>query len=549
MQFRRWREVLRSDSRTLLTPFALYTALTAVMTWPQLRQLGTHAADHHDVYFNMWRLGWVAHALSSAPADLFEGNIFYPARRTLTLSDAMLVEGVVATPLLWAGVPPVLVHNLLLLGAIVASALAMFVLVRRLTGASGPAFIAGIIFAFVPYRFDHYMHLELQWTIWLPLAFWAVHRTIDSGRVLHGLQAGAFVALQMLSSVYYGIFLSIVLTLVSGLLLLAMKRPRRFAARALLIGGAAAAIVCCLYALPYLATKEEVGGRPGTEIARYSARAWDYLRATPDNTMYGWGEADVSLHERRLFPGALPFMLAIVALLWRPPGDAAFAWVLALAVAFEMSLGVRGYSYSFLSEHVPIFAALRAPARLGIFVVMCLAVLAGYGYAVVRDAVSTRARAILPWLVTGILLMEYRVAPLQLVRYDNSPPSVYSLIAALPPGVIAELPMARPDSRPGPDAFYTYMSTFHWRPIINGYSGFYPETYLPRLRAVRGFPDDNSLQVLRNDGVNYVVVHLSSYEPDERVRLVEALEEQVALRYLGRGRDGIDLTLVYQVEE
>ena len=87
-----------------------------------------------------------------------------------------------------------------------------------------------------------------------------------------------------------------------------------------------------------------------------------------------------------------------------------------------------------------------------------------------------------------MLLVEYRVLPLQLVTYDNSAPKVYSLIATLPRGVIAEFPMPRPESLPGPDAYYTYMSTFHWRPIVNGYSGFYPPAYFARLHEVRNFP-------------------------------------------------------------
>ena len=42
--------------------------------------------------------------------------------------------------------------------------------------------IAGIVFAFVPYRFEHYMHMELQWTMWMPWAFWALHRTLRDRR-------------------------------------------------------------------------------------------------------------------------------------------------------------------------------------------------------------------------------------------------------------------------------------------------------------------------------------------------------------------------------
>ena len=93
----------------------------------------------------------------------------------------MLVEGVVAAPLLWAGVKPVLVHNLLLLGAIAASGIAMAALARYLTGSLGAGVLAGVVFAFAPYRFEHIMHMELQWTMWMPLAFLALHRTFDTG--------------------------------------------------------------------------------------------------------------------------------------------------------------------------------------------------------------------------------------------------------------------------------------------------------------------------------------------------------------------------------
>jgi hypothetical protein len=549
LEWWRRRGAVSSTVQSMLAALALFTALTAVMTWPQVRQLGTHAAHHHDVYFNMWRLTWMAHALGSAPATFFDGNIFYPERRALTFSDAMPLEGFVAAPLLWAGMRRVLVHNVLLLGAIIASAMAMFVLVRRLTASATAGFVAGLIFAFAPYRFEHYMHMELQWALWMPLAFWAVHRTVESGRWLHGLQAGAFVVLQMLSSVYYGIFLGIVLAIGTGLLLVGLRGPRAVrAAGALAAGGALAALVCAVYAQPYLTTKSTVGGRPGAEITRYSARASDYLRATPENTMYGEGEADLGLSERRLFPGLVPIVLAIVGLLLRPPSRIALVYVVALLVAFEMSLGFRGYSYRFLYEHLSIFGGLRAPARFGIVVLMCLAVLAGYGYAALNERLPIAGRRVLAVLIPCALLLEYRVAPLQLVRYDNAAPPIYALLAAQPRGVVAEFPMPTPDSLPGPDAFYSYMSTFHWRPLVNGYSGFYPSSYLRRLVDVRRFPDARSIEVLRRAGVTYVIVHLSFYEAADTGKLLAAIETEGELRYLGHLSDGMGTAVAYRLQ-
>ena len=524
----------------------LFTALTVVMTWPQARYVATHASDHWDVNFNMWRLAWFAHALASAPSTIFDGNIFYPEPNVLTFSDAMVVEGLVAAPLLWAGVRPVLVHNVLLLGAVIVSAAGMVVLVERLTGNRAAAVIGGIIFAFAPYRFDHFMHMELQWTVWVPWALWAVHRTIESGRPLHGLQAGIFVALQMLSSVYYGIFLATLLPLVAGLLLLSLPRSQALRAfRALALGGAAAAIVCSLYALPYLAASRQVGRRPAHEINQFSAQPRDYLVATPDNRIYG--DVFDSPPERRLFPGIVPLLLAIAAVFPRPRTKAVVVYLIAFVAAFDMSLGFHGYVYEFLYAYVPVFGGLRVPARLGIFVIGFLAILAAQGYAALQDAVPPAARRALAVVISCVLLLEYSVSPLQLVRYENTAPPVYEFLARLPPGVVAEFPVPLKNAVPGPDARYIYMSTFHWQKLVNGYSGFYPASYLRRLDGLQSFPDPSSLEILRQTGVSYVVVHLSSYESEQQ-QLVLDLQANPALVVLGRLKDWQGTAMVYRLE-
>jgi hypothetical protein len=523
----------------------LFTALTVVMTWPQARFVATQASDHWDVYFNMWRLGWFAHALASAPSTIFDGNFFYPEPHVVAFSDAMVVEGLVAAPLLWAGVRPVLVHNSLLLGAVIVSAAGMFVLVERLTGNRAAAVIGGIIFAFAPYRFDHYMHMELQWTVWLPWALWAVHRTMESGRLVHGLQAGLFVALQMLSSIYYGVFLATLLPLVAGLLLLSLPRSQALRAfRALALGGAAAAIICSLYALPYLAASRQVGRRPTHEINKFSAQPRDYLVATPDNRIYG--DVFDSPPERRLFPGIVAVLLAIAAVFPRPRTRAAVVYLMAFLAAFEMSLGFNGYMYEFLYAYVPVFAGLRVPARLGIFVIAFLAILAAQGYARLHDAVPPAARRAFAVVTSCVLLLEYSVSPLQLVRYENTAPPVYEFLARLPSGVVTEFPVPLKNAVPGPDARYTYMSTFHWQKLVNGYSGYYPPSYLRRLDGLQSFPDASSLEILRRTGVNYVIVHLSSYESEKQLLL--DLQANPALVVLGRLKDGQGTAIVYRLD-
>jgi hypothetical protein len=529
-----------------LAATSLFTLMTIAMTWPQAAQLATHARDHHDVYFNMWRLAWVAHALTTSPERLFDGNIFYPEPRALTYSDAMIVEGLIATPLLATGVPPVLVHNLLLLGAIISSAAGMFVLARHLTGSASAGLVAGVIFAFVPYRFEHYMHMEMQWTMWMPWAFWAMHRTLEAGGWKYSLLTGLFVSLQMMSSIYYGVFLIVSLGLVTFLLLLAT--PWRAIPRAifwLAPAGIVVAVLCGAYSVPYLETKKDVGGRAEREIILYSARPSSYLVATPDNVLYGRAFASRGRPERRLFPGALAVLLAALGLFLKPERSTAtvIAYLMAMVLAYEMSLGLSGYSYRFLFDHVPLFQGFRAIARLGIFVVFFLAALAAYGYAALVAERGAIAQRLFLGATVGVLLAEYRVRPLHLVPYPNEPPPLYAWLAAQPRGVVAELPA--PDDVPGDDPRTSYLSTFHWQPIVNGYSGFVPQSYLDRIYDLRGFPDNEALARLRRDGVRYIVVHLAEYEKDERTLVVQGLTTHHRLRELGRFGDGRGEAAVY----
>jgi hypothetical protein len=527
---RRWPVLFRVGGATVL-----FAILTAIMTWPQAIVLSTHAVDDQDVFFNLWRLRWFAHALSSH-VSLFDANIFHPERGVLAYSDALLVEGVLGAPLLYAGVPPVLVHNLLLLGAFVVSGVGMFVLARHLTGSTGGAVAAGVIFAFAPYRFAHYIHLELQWAIWSPWAFWGLQRTIETGSIRFGLLTGLCLALQMASSVYYGIFLFVLIPVVAlpQLITLGGRRLARTAG-ALAFGLALAAMAGWFYSRPYAEASARVGTRSIFEVRRFSARPRDYRFATPTNVLYGSPKAAGT--ERQLFPGLLPLLLTVVGLLLARPTIPAIAYLIGLVLAFELSLGVYGELYPFLYEHVGVFQGLRAPSRASIFVLLFLGVLTAQGIAALTSSLSIRTRHAVAIVVCVGLLLEYRVHALPLVPYHNEPPPLYAHLASRAPGIVAEFPMPTTESPVNHEARFGYMSTFHWMPLVNGYSGFYPPSYLGRLERQAPFPDSSSIAALRRDNVRYVIVHDDGYGREERLRIVEE-SMRFGLKWLADYDDG-----------
>src|SRR6266849_7187587 len=275
--------------RSLIYASATLLVLSIMLTWPQAQFLQTKVAAHNDPFLSMWRLGWIAHALRTDPHHLFDANIFYPEQMTLAYSDATLLEGALAAPLLWAKFSPVGVYNVLLLAGIVSSGIGMFVLALHLTRNENAALVSAAVFTLAPYRIEHYMHLELQWTVWIPLALWAVHRAIEDQSFRFGILAGIFLWLQILSCVYYGIFLAIMLAVVAVPLLLTDPRHRR-PGRGLagLVAGAVLLVpLSWHYAQPYLAVSRIVGPRTLADIATYSAQPINYLASPTQNWFWG----------------------------------------------------------------------------------------------------------------------------------------------------------------------------------------------------------------------------------------------------------------------
>jgi hypothetical protein len=95
-----------------------------------------------------------------------------------------------------------------------------------------------------------------------------------------------------------------------------------------------------------------------------------------------------------------------------------------------------------------------------------------------------------------------------------------------PRGVVAEFPAPGPVSEGVPEVYYQYASIFHWQALVNGYSGMYPTTYVQWIDAMKTFPDDASVAVLRERGVTYIVLHERHYAAGEYQRVVRALAQR-----------------------
>lgn len=471
---------------------------------PQLRNM-YGLPDLGDPLFSIWRMGWVHRQLVGDPRPLFDGNIFHPEPLTLAYSDAMLLPSLTAAPLLAADLHPVVVYNVILLSGFLFSGVATYLLVRRLTGSSRAAFIAALIFGFYPYRFEHYSHLELQMTHWMPLGLLALERFADTLRARYALLASLCGVALLYSSMYYGVFF-LIYGLVVATVLLAVRPGQsvRTLGPAVLVVGVGLMTAVPL-ARPYVEAQARRGTRAASEVQSYSARASDYLRANSRSPRWGPRLLDGREVERALFPGATPVVLAAAALI-PPIGAARVAYSAGLLVAFDGSLGLNGLLYPFFYDLMPVVRALRVPARFSIFVGLSLAILAGFGvWRLLSRVEGWKSSVVFAGLAAAVVVDLQPSLPL--VAVWKEPPSVYAAAGTSADVVLAEFPFPTDTRDIARNLPYMYFSVWHGAAMVNGYSGFIPPGYSEFVQGLAGFPNADTLARLRQRGVTHVTVN------------------------------------------
>jgi hypothetical protein len=491
----------------------LFIALTIAMTWPQVSSLSTRVHNSDDPLLSIWRVSWIAHILPRSPLDIFNGNIFYPEKRTLAYTDAVLLQGATGAPLIWSGVSQVTTYNVLLLLSIALSGWAMWRYALHLTGSFPAAVLAGIVFAFVPYRFDHYHHLELQATVFLPLTLLYFDRAIASGSKRDAwLAMGAFVA-QVYSCIYYSIFLATALIPIAALRLWwSAPAARQVFVRAIVPAAIVALVAVSPYAVAYGLNRASLGERLDRDILLYSATLRNYLAAPEGNVIYGPWSRPFGQPERLLFPGVVAVALAIAGL-WRMDRQRVTLLVLGVT-GFIISLGLNSPFYDLLRAVLLPYRGLRAPARASILLYLAIAALAAFGWARLMRDRPRYMTTIATLLVASCLLLEYRTRMTEWLTVPDSPSRVNRWLAAQPRSVVAEVPFAQADALHSIyDGLYMFNSTWHWQPIVNGYSGFFPRTFFELADHTASFPDERSLSYLKSRGVDLIVVHGTLMDP------------------------------------
>jgi hypothetical protein len=232
----------------------------------------------------------------------------------------------------------------------------------------------------------------------------------------------------------------------------------------------------------------------------------------------------------------LPFGLTFLS-----PHSRFYFWMLVLSVLFSFGpvIHINGHQvisgpYVLLYKFIPGFDGLRVPARFIVMVALGLSVFAGFGMKriLVRLSVSW-GKILLTAGIALLILAEYASFPISMlpIEVGEKIPPVYQWLAKQK-GEIVVLELPLPD-KPGDvwkEAERVYFSSYHWKKLVNGYSGYFPPSYDYLYQTgLKGFPSEATLALIKKLNLTYLIIHYDSYDSRDRIRILSALQNYSAV--------------------
>jgi hypothetical protein len=526
---------IQSITRKKWFPLLIYTLLTLGMTYPAIINLSNQVlGNSRDTWIFWWNNWWVKRALTAGGNVYYTKHLFFPQGVELTYHSFSWLNTA-----LWLILEPltgdIAAYNITVLWVFPLAGWGMECLVREMTGSRNAAFIAGLIYAFIPYRFSQYNHPHLMGTQWIPFYTLFFLRAIREGHWQDTSLATLFLVLTAL--VGWNLFIySAIWTawLAVFVWLQGQARVRQSLSVSLIIFLISGVILSPLL-VPMLAGRfgrvDTLGNVP-KGIEQQQTDLIMYL--LPSNIHPLWGEGIDTLYDHLVKPNEprRPVYLGytVMALvgygllrkgvrkrrLWWV--SIAFWWIMALG-AFLKFKGKTYYSiplpYYPLSR-LYVFKLLKMPDRYNLMLSLPLAVIVGYATKDLFGRLGKSLRATALVIISSLILFEYLGVPLEMQTPKIR--SFYRQIAQEQGEFgIVELPI---DFHRTAKKYMLYQ-TVHGHPIVEGHVSRRPAaatTFMeshPLLRSLYQTHEmdlnltdvSRQLRHLRDVGFRYVIIH------------------------------------------
>ena len=580
-----------------------FFVLTVGITWPLITKMNTHVTPGQQPamavpYLNLWTLAWNHQWIHGETDSYWDANLFHPHQKTLAYSEPQFATSVLTAPIVFFGGNTILAYNTALFGFLWGAAMAAYALCWWLLGPLeehsrnqiptkpsssarwSAAVTVGIFYGFHFYMFREIGVLQLLATLFLPLTFLGIHRFFYQHRWSDALLSSIGFIGTWYTCAYYGLFLTVFVPCFAIRL-----GGRDLLCKKVLMKGVITLTLLFVCLMPLIYGMWSAKATMGLDRAEFivrdlSAAFKEYLKLP----YYSWLYGSILGTEPRqsLFLGAVLLCLASLGVIvlfqakYNKTGTnteepqlrihqygkfylfvVLLAFLLSLGMALaprpSMELGVYQFlvwlsPYNLLYQFLPGFSSIRSPSRFYVFVVLFLALLAGYGLFWLSHHARPRWRRILVPFLIILAILELWPIPLRLVRVPRDIeelPGIYTQVSKLPTdSVLIELPIVigKSERELEMDARSMYLSSFHRISLVNGYSGFTPQAHFELVTEVLPSTPQAFLSGLKAFGVQYVLAHTKQLSKPEEEQLQQL--ETKGLNLLSREGNN----LLYQVD-
>lgn len=528
-----------------------FTLLTLLFTRPLYQKLSTHIAGSlGDNQYFIWQIGWFKQAIFDLGQLPFHSHLLnFPYGYNLAITEIAPLQLLFAQPFALAG-QLVLGYNISILLTFILAGLTMSYWVHHLTGSRFAGLVSGTAYAFLPYHLVHFLsgHLNISAIQWFPLYFWGFTAILigakDAKRNII-LMAAGLSGIALSSQYYlYMTFLVSALIFLLNFIFFDRKNILNFDLwKQMLYAGLLSLPALAVGIVPYYLILRGMGsGRALAEVMTFSASVTDFILPFTRQVIAGewvwrnfprdlWNEATLYLgipltilagigfakrgqmETKTLFRLFLiGFLVSIVLamgtnLTWMEEAVTIpeSSWLANVFNNEENLVLLPGY---LLFKYLPFYSIMRAWMRIALIAMIFNCAAAGYGVAWLLKKVKKNIKPILAIIILLLVILDFHVTPNQLS--EVKPRQVDHWLAEQPYGGQIQLPLKQ-----NYEEYSLYYTLTSQKPIIGVIRTFPSNRYFELDPLLTGFPDETSVQALRDQKLTYIVLDENHYTVNE----------------------------------
>lgn len=503
----------------------IYIVIGAIYTWPILVNFKSiiyaQTGDAFATIYNFWQLPYNALALSFPNQPVFSA--------LARLSRYLFSDTVT--------------YNIFIFGSFITTAIAGFLLTKKITKNDFAAFFGGIILVICPFRISqslqHTNFADLSMIIFFILF---LIRTREKTNWFNILGVFLFFSLTTLINYQYGFFAGFIYIIyfLSGIIF--SKNEERYNVLysvAPMLLAVILILVCnknMVYDYLSLTNGQAtdfITARSFDELSTYSAKWYYYFLPSPQNPVFKSlteniysqtiNELKTNLTEQSIYLGAINIILAIIAIFNIRKIDkfiASFAILLIIVgiyLSFSPSISFLGINITTPSQliykYLPFF---RVYARFGLITYFGIVIFASLGiYFILEKIKNITFKSIFKFLIIIFVLVDLLIFPSNRIvsaSYEAMGES-YKVIQKLnkDDSVIADYPLLPPEE---PESYeYLFWQTFHNMPIYYNHDDLKEENEF--IKMASNLNSSKTLELLKERGIKYIIIHKDKYSSEK----------------------------------